>query len=293
MKIIKYIGLSVFIITLILSCRSVDLSHKYLGEKLPGETPVIFGMDIISVPETIEFTPTFTQDYKEIYFTRRREGGINRIYFTRSLKGQWTEPVEVDFTEGLWANHPALSPDGKRLFFGSKLPLPNTDTPSNTSSTWYIDKGLFGWSSPRFLGSEVMKITVSDTGTIYYSDKSEGWNRATIVKRGLQEDGYTDPENINIPQTGQKVHPTISSNADFIIFDSEVLPGFGSSDLFISRRLESGAWSIPENLGKSINTSLSESCPVLSPDDSYLFFSREESESNSSIYWVNIKGLFL
>ncbi len=291
MRISKCICLGILCSIFIFGCRSQVGVQKYLGEQPPGITPLVFGEGIISIPDTVEFTPAFASDYRTIYFTRRIKGDINRIYITELKNGRWADPVEAGFTENLWANHPALSPDGKRLYFGSKLPLPDTDVPAKSASTWFVDMGLFGWSVPGLLGSEIMKVSIDNTGTIYYSDKSRGWNRCFIARFEHNGSEHSAPEIIDIPLTGQKVHPAIYSDKSFIIFDSDSLPGFGGSDLFISRQSDSGSWSVPKNLGVFINTSQSESCAVFSPDYQYLFFSRDSGEDDSSIYWVNMELL--
>lgn len=44
----------------------------------------------------------------------------------------------------------------------------------------------------------------------------------------------------------------------------------------------------PINLGKKVNTIYNESCPSISPDGKYLFFSRYNEEGGlPNIYWVS------
>ena len=63
--------------------NSVDIENQYLGQKPPGSTPVLFAPSIIST-EAFEFAISFSNDGKDIFFTRRpnNEGGGNSIFHT-------------------------------------------------------------------------------------------------------------------------------------------------------------------------------------------------------------------
>lgn len=68
-------------------------------------------------------------------------------------------------------------------------------------------------------------------------------------------------------------HPTLSSNNETLIFSSNKNGGHGKSDLYISKK-ENGEWSVPQNLGDSINTNGNEYFPYLA-NDSTLFFASD------------------
>lgn len=70
-------------------------------------------------------------------------------------------------------------------------------------------------------------------------------------------------------------HPTISPSGNTLIFTSDMANGEGGSDLYISRKdAETGKWTAPMNLGKSINTEGEEMFPYLQ-DDNTLYFSSD------------------
>jgi hypothetical protein len=68
-------------------------------------------------------------------------------------------------------------------------------------------------------------------------------------------------------------HPTLSSDEKMLIFASDIKGSFGGMDLFVSR-LADGKWSVPENLGKFINTAGNEFFPFLDSENN-LFFSSD------------------
>ena len=49
-----------------------------------------------------------------------------------------------------------------------------------------------------------------------------------------------------------------------------------------------GGWTDPVNLGPGVNSNYGESCPTLSADGRFLFFSRyDEKDEIAQIYWVD------
>lgn len=66
--------------------------------------------------------------------------------------------------------------------------------------------------------------------------------------------------------------PSISADGTSLIFASARPGGYGGKDLWTTR-FENGRWSVPENLGSTINTSEDEEAPFLHYDGKTLYFS--------------------
>jgi hypothetical protein len=60
----------------------------------------------------------------------------------------------------------------------------------------------------------------------------------------------------------------------------------GDGDLYVSH-FSDGAWSAPRPLGPQINTAAREYCPIVSPDGTYLYFTRQ-SDGFGNIYRIPI-----
>jgi hypothetical protein len=73
-------------------------------------------------------------------------------------------------------------------------------------------------------------------------------------------------------------HPSLSADGKVMIFASDREGTQGGMDLFITRRFQ-GIWSIPENLGKVINSAGNEFFPFLDPDNN-LFYSSDGLKGN-------------
>ncbi|MFM2376810.1 MAG: hypothetical protein RLZZ165_1907, partial [Bacteroidota bacterium] len=67
-------------------------------------------------------------------------------------------------------------------------------------------------------------------------------------------------------------HPSISPDGNTMVFASDIPGGFGGTDLYVTRR-EGNGWSVPQNLGSTINTEDDERYPFLHPSGVLYFAS--------------------
>ena len=76
-----------------------------------------------------EGASTLSSDGKELYFTRckydNEKPNSSSIYKAGRSGGRWTEPQEIVVGDTVMAAHPALSNDGKTLYFVSDMPSYN------------------------------------------------------------------------------------------------------------------------------------------------------------------------
>jgi ankyrin repeat protein len=259
------------------------LKGKYLGQKKPGLTPGVFAPGIVST-DGGEFAGTFSLDGSEFYFTR--SGGekrlkTNTIMVTKIEKGQWTEPQIAAFSGKFFDFEPFISPDGKRLYFGTMRALDGSDK-QGALHQWLLEKTTAGWSEPKPLGSPfsdlfVMYPSVTNDGTIYFS------GREGIYLSRYKEGKYQEPEKLSeetINLFSFTAHPFIAPDESYLIFDAHPLGMY--SDIFISFKEKDGSWRRARKMGSQVNTEESEMCPGVSPDGKLFFFARSKN-----IYWVD------
>jgi peptidoglycan-associated lipoprotein len=177
-----------------------------------------------------EGTPSISPDFSELYFTRCKKGKNQQLgcqIFKASYSGgEWTEPeVEFEsFGDSITTAHPALSPDGKTLYFVSDMPggLGENDI-------WKVINDGEGWGDPVNLGEEIntpgneLYPFVHADGTLYFSSDSRiGLGGLDIYKAVEDETGGWSLENMRPPIN--------SPEDDFgITFEGEVARGFFSS----------------------------------------------------------------
>jgi len=86
---------------------------------------------------------------------------------------------------------------------------------------------------------------------------------------------WSEPLNLGetINSTAWDSQPCLSSDGRTLYFVSTRRGGHGGSDIWKSTLLPSNEWSLPENLGDTINTSANEMAPFIHQDGKTLYFS--------------------
>ncbi len=118
-------------------------------------------------------------------------------------------------------------------------------------------------------GEEIVGMSASGKILIIYK-------KGKLYFSKMNELGYFQkiepfPDVIN--KEGYIIAASINNDGDAIYFASNKKGGYGGTDIYVCRKLNTGKWADPENLGPSINTEFDEDFPNLSPDEQYLFFS--------------------
>ncbi len=97
------------------------------GDSIQGSKIELFS-DQVNVNNVNEGTPTFSKDGKTMIFARGNVGGRIKqnkptdvdLYIARFKDGKWTEPEMLPLSKlDTWDGAPALSTDGKTLYFAS------------------------------------------------------------------------------------------------------------------------------------------------------------------------------
>jgi peptidoglycan-associated lipoprotein len=203
-----------------------DIFESRMDKKSKWSTPVPVG---VINSEAEEGTPSFTSDYKEMYFTRCEAGkretkGCSIMYSTKD-GDTWSEPKNLNLLpDSAIAAHPAISPDGSTLYFVSDMP-----GGYGKKDIWRVTKTGNGWSKPENLGPDINTTEdevfpyVREDGTLYFSsDGLIGLGGLDIFKANQQPDGSWIVVNMKSP---------INSFADdfSITFENENERGIFSS----------------------------------------------------------------
>ena len=177
---------------------------------------------------------------------------------------------------------PFISPDGKVLYWTVANHPDNVGGKKDPGDIWYSVWTGEEWSLALHGGQNI-----NDSGYNAVAGFSHDGARMFLVShyapattQGIAvslktQDGWSKPENINIPyflnRTAGGTQGFLSTTVEAFVFAADSYSTVGAEDLYVSL-LESGKWSEPKNLGKSINTSFQESSPSLSADGKYLYF---------------------
>lgn len=110
--------LFILLALLLVSCQNSEKSNLTLfSDQIPVDTPLVFGPDIISIDDAMEFAITFNPEMDEMYFTRRKPGEDNEIYTMKLIDGKWTAPEVTFFSASKgWDFEPHINPTGDILY---------------------------------------------------------------------------------------------------------------------------------------------------------------------------------
>lgn len=275
------VQMAFFLAAFLLPClaKSQGMTADFYHQKPPGDSPVIFGRNVIS-DGLQNRDMAISPDGTEIFYTiQHRYGVVSVIMAARVNRGEWPEPVVAEFSGQFNDLEPAFSPDGTRLYFASNRPVQNGDS-SNDYNIWYVTKERGQWVKPRNPGFPVNTEkneffpSLAKNGNLYFTRQMPGQGEDIVVCRFL--DGkYLEAESLpgTISTEGDEFNAYVDPDERFIIFSGFRRPdGFGEADLYISRRGDTGAWEESENLGRRINSDGMDYCPFVSPDRKYLFY---------------------
>jgi hypothetical protein len=182
---------------------------------------------------------------------------------------------------------PLITPDESVLYFTSrregsvgnlKDPYDNFYEDVYTSKTNEHGK----WSEPKNVGAPINTNTHDACVALSYDGKQMIIYRTSpdlitgdLYITSLENNTWTNPiklgAEINTPFI--ETSACFSTDTSVIFFSSNKPNGFGGKDLYRIKKLPNGKWSMPMNLGPTINTDKDEDAPFLNSKGNVLYFS--------------------
>jgi len=265
---------------------SLNIGSPYFGQNPPGLTPEIFAAGIVSIDGRFEGTVSFSPELTEMYFGADNEDEETSIYFSKLEYDKWTPIKRAGFTNGRKNEelHPFVSPDGKRIYFTAM------DAAFTDEKIWYVNRLEDSWSDAIMLDSPINDDLVffpnqAKNGDLYYFNLSKRKTYYAPNKNGQ----FPEVEEVSFA-FGH--HAFISPSQDYLIVTarSDEEEGRKDNDMYVYFKKKDKTWTEPINLGNTINSSLNEKGPRITPDGKYLFFGRDEKHGKNgraNIYWVS------
>lgn len=186
-----------------------------------------------------EYYPFVTTDQSTLYFTARREENTGKM---RGFSGYYTSDVYSSAVKtGAWTK--------------AKKMVPTINTAEDEQCV-----GI----SPDGKNIIIYMENIENPGDLIHAE----FSKAKTFGRPV-------PFNPPINSDKSEFEACYGNNSDIIYFTSNRKGGVGESDIYVCRRLPTGEWGIPKNLGPNINTPYKESFPVVSEDGKTLYFSSQ------------------
>jgi len=270
--------------------------HESMGPFSPWTKPENLGGVVNSTFN--EYHPAISNDGRSLYISSDRPGrvGSNDIWVSQraNLDAPWGEPMHLGPNINQPGNQfaPNFSSDGHWLFFSR-----STSAGSNDPSIWSSYRKHvhddFAWEPAVKLAGDINPPGLDQNAPTFFHDEETGITTIYFnsVKRqdglplGLGDydiyastrraDGAFGP-GVLVPELCSSKRDTrIAIRRDGLeTFIASNRPGgLGQIDLWVSTRATTlDLWSMPVNLGKTVNGEADDSGPALSADGTALYF---------------------
>lgn len=261
-----------------------------------------------------EYLPMISPDGELIFYTRKgaeEAHGVKELLveeFTVSIRPD----LKTDFNEGdkmkkpfnipMYANYGgvSLSLDNKEMFICA---CQYVDYQEHANCDIYVTRfertgeggNDFTWTPLENLGPaintkdgwEAQPTLSADGNTLYFATWREGSQLTDIYYSTRGADGkwsMAKPVEGGINSDGHDKAPFLHQDSETLYFVSDCSDarlGAGGSDIFYTRKDETGKWQTPKNIGHPINTSANEVGLVVSYDGHIAYYTFFNVNTNS------------
>jgi SAM-dependent methyltransferase len=263
------------------------LTGPFLGQAAPGVKAELFAPGVVSTGMT-EREVAVSPDGREIFF-EQSGGRVVTIMSTRLINGRWTEPVVAPFASDMtfYYFEPALSPDGKTVFFLSTLPRAGKAPKPGwgNQAIWASRRGDEGvWGKPFDLGPPIntdageFYPSLTNDGTLYFTRAKSGSERTRIMRSRPAGGRFQEPEALPdaVNGRGTAYNACIAPDESYLIAcvdgrEDSLTPQ--RPNYYVFFRGPDDRWSEGINLGPAVNLhGAAATAPSLTRDGKHLFF---------------------
>jgi hypothetical protein len=239
----------------------------------------------------IDAGAAISKDGLSLYFHSDRPGGFgsNDIWMSRraALDTPWGPPLNLGAVINTSAldNAPVLSRDEHWLFFNSTRTggYGGFDLWASYRAHTHDD---FAWQPPINLGTGVNSMSLEAAASFFENDDDGlpllfftrlpgALGNADTYVSAATADGSFGPATL-VPELSSAANdqrPSVRFDGLEVFLQSDRVGSFGGFDLWVStRETLSQAWSIPINLGSTVNSTSSVQQPHIAADRETLFF---------------------
>ncbi|HCV15501.1 MAG TPA: hypothetical protein DF637_04120 [Rikenellaceae bacterium] len=274
-----------------MSDKALNIQGDYFGQALPGDSAVLFAPNVISSGMN-ERDFAISPDGNEIFFCREIGNfKYTTIFYSQRIDNLWTTPEVFEYCVNPEYKYiePHISPDGRKLFFISTMPVDSSSV--GNEDIWVSVKNNDKWETPQNLGppvntkSKEFFPSVTYDGTIYFTHLDTIANEEFIYRSRYLAGKYQQPEklcsNVNIGRA--RYNAFVAADESYIIIPAfGMADSFGGTDYYISFRDSLDNWSQPINMGAKINTTNpKEWSASVTPDGKFIFFMSAKMGNNT------------
>lgn len=183
---------------------------------------------------------------------------------------------------------PSITADGQILMFTrQQVRIDNSMQRRQVQEDFYISSFLEnGWQKAYNAGTPLNTTqnegaqTLSSNGNYMFftaCDRPGGYGSCDLYFSAIYEGRWSEPSNLGPPvnTSSWESQPSISADGKTLFFSSSRPGGFGGKDLWYTTLNDKYLWTVPVNMGKTINTAGDEMSPFIHFDGRTLYFSSD------------------
>jgi outer membrane protein OmpA-like peptidoglycan-associated protein/tetratricopeptide (TPR) repeat protein len=239
----------------------------------------------------LEYFPSLTIDGSKMIFTRRINNDED-FYESNFIDGKWSKakPLAGKVNTNLNEGAQNISQDGQWIIFtGCNYPE------GQGSCDLYISyKTKNGWSEAENLGPmvntdfwESSPSLSPDKRDLYFASSISGGlgGRDIWVTHRLLTGKWSRPVNLGpaVNTSGDESCPFMHADNQTLYFNSNGQPGYGSTDLFFSKKISDSMWQMAENLGYPINTIDDEGSLIVAADAKTAYYASDKGNGKGGL----------
>jgi outer membrane protein OmpA-like peptidoglycan-associated protein/tetratricopeptide (TPR) repeat protein len=251
--------------------------------------PVNLGDNINT--KDLEYFPSLTIDGTKMIFNRRIAGDED-FYESNLVNGKWAkaEPLGGKVNTNLNEGAQNISQDGQLLIFtGCNYP-----EGEGSCDLYFSVRTNNGWSEPQNLGPvintdfwESSPSLSPDKRDLYFASSRAGGfgGRDIWVTHRLPTGKWSRPENLGeaVNTTGDESCPFMHADNETLYFNSNGHPGYGMTDMFLSKKVNDSSWTVAENLGYPINTIDDQGSLIVAADGRTAYYASEGTDTKGGL----------
>lgn len=295
--------------------NSTKVNAEYLlimGKKVP----INLNHEAVYMSEPENLGPSINSKYDDLldaispdgatlYISRvyspTNTGGVDDysdIYYSRLVAEKWTPVVNIrnPLNDADPNSVCSVSPDGNSLLLLNSYDGAST----GVSTTYWTGKE---WDAPVSLAiknyynkaEENEFYLANDNKTLLMTlqrDDTHG-KKDVYVSFKQGESGFSEPLNLGPIVNTEEIEtsPFLASDGVTLYYSTEGFSGYGSSDIFVTRRLDDTwtNWSVPQNIGKPVNTASWDAYYTIPASGDYAYFvSYQNSFGEGDVFRIKL-----
>lgn len=239
----------------------------------------------------LEYFPSLTIDGSNMIFTRR-VGSDEDFYESNFLNGKWSDakPLGGKVNTNLNEGAQNISQDGQLLIFtGCNYP-----EGQGSCDLYFSIRNNNGWSEPQNLGPivntdfwESSPSLSPDKRDLYFASSMAGGfgGRDIWVTHRLPTGKWSRPENLGVAinTPGDESCPFMHADNETLYFNSNGHPGYGMTDLFLSKKVNDSSWTSAENLGYPVNTIDDQGSLIVAADGKTAYYASDGADTKGGL----------